>query len=158
MLDFNPDYKEVGKTITVSMSARAREFLRRMVQEHCMSVSGFVNKLVETVAQMYNNKTSDLIIGGHKYRECKVLLRAEVAEYIENWCRCGKIGKMALANQNIRNSTPLEIAKKISFIIANDTEVQMCDSNVYGWSIDVQESKIKRCEEKARELPEDTDL
>ena len=157
MLDFNPNVGKIGKTITVTIDDITRDFLRVMCTEHCINVSKFVRTVLNNLAKMGRKQAVQFVTNGHKYRYMYVPVRAEVAEYLEKWALCGNVVAGAINNTTIRNSTPLEIAEKLSRVIADDAGIQTCDSTIYG-STEAHERVITRCAEKAQELPSNADL
>lgn len=154
-LDFNPSTKSPKKTISITISNEAGELLEFLQRRYGANVSRYIDKLLLMVKSSQQGiEPINYTFEGGKYRETTLLLRKEVADFLDSWKNYGKCGNVSINSTTVQPSTPLQIAKKLSWVIANDSEVMGCDSNIYGYNEGMQESKFKRAEEKSKELPE----
>ena len=91
---------------------------------------------------------------GGKYKEIKLLLRAEVVDFLNAWILYGRCGSLCIGNMEIQPSTPLQIGEKLSYLIVNDPGTMRCDSAIYGEQAHTIEAKFSRAKEKASQTPE----
>lgn len=151
-LDFQPS----GKKATVSFTAsdEAKYFLEYMQRRYNTNVSAFINNLILSAKKMSGNiEPMDYPFEGGKYREVTLLLRSEIADFIEAWKNYGMVGNVCINGKNSKESNPIQIGRKISYILADNVEFMSCDSNIYGVKEHVIESNFKRASEKSKEIP-----
>ena len=118
-------------------------------------MSAWFDELILAVKKVSGElEPTDYSFENGKYREVSLLLRRELADFIEAWKIYGKVGSMCINSTLTQPSTPIQIARKMSYLLAENPEFMGCDSNIYGVQEHVIEGKFKRAGEKAKELPE----
>lgn len=146
-LDFTPQLKPSKKAISVTISEQAKGFLEHLQRHYSLNVSLFINNLLLMIKEQKNIEPIEYAYKGSKYRECRFLLRKEVADYIENW---EIYGSFCLSGTKTEKFSPMQIAEKISHVLASNESFCDGDAHIYGCS-DVIEARIKRLGEKAKE-------
>ena len=161
-LDFHPDIGEKEKkkapkrhTISVSIGLEAQVFLNHLLSDRTVNVSRFIENLVLMAKQHQDLGMHEYFQEGIKYKECTLLLREEVADFIESWLFYGIIGNLSINSGRVARSTPLQIGRKISFLLANDNEFRLGDSNIYGYLSSDIEQKFNTLKEKTKQVPKE---
>ena len=154
-LDFQPSLKTKKKTVSFTVSEESKEYLEYLQRRYHTNMSAFFDELILTVKKVSGVlEPMDYPLEKGKYKEVTLLLRRELAEFIEAWKTYGKVGNMCITSTLTQPSTPIQIARKMSYLLAENPEFMSCDSNIYGVREHTIEERFKRAGEKAKELPE----
>jgi hypothetical protein len=154
-VDFHPDMRKPKKqTVSFTVSDEAKLFLEYLQEHYKTNVSAYLDQLILTVKKMSGvMEPTNYSFENGKYREITLLLRKEVADFIEMWKIYGKVGNVCINSTLTQPSTPIQIARKMSFLLAENPEFMGCDSNIYGVQEHVIEGKFQRAGEKSKEVP-----
>lgn len=153
-LDFNPSLKSKKKTVSFTVSQESNDFLEYLKRRYNTNMSAWFDELILAVKKVSGElEPIDYSFENGKYREVKLLLRRELADYIEAWKIYGKVGNLCINSNLTQPSTPIQIARKMSYLLAENPEFMSCDSNIYGVQEHVIEGKFQRAGEKSKEVP-----
>lgn len=154
-LDFHPQGFNTKRPLCVTIGQQAQLFLDSLVQFENVNVSKFVDALL-CMVDYQKGVTNPITYAneGGKYRYCNLLLREEVADFLEAWILNGITGNAAINNPIIEPSTPFQIAEKLSFSIVDNPEIMSCDRNIYGYNTMAMQAKYNRAADLARQTPD----
>lgn len=148
-VDFRPDTRGNKVTISITLDNNLKADLLKLQASSGINISRYINGVLSSVLKSKSLHPREFIFEQNKYREVKLLLRNEVADFIENALN---YGGLIIREQEITGITPLSLGKKISAVLAADYQFSMLDTNIY--SAEKAEKSIEYLGELAQGLPE----
>lgn len=148
-VDFRPDSRGNKVTISITLDNNLKADLLKLQASSGINISRYINGVLSAVLKSKSLHPREFIFEQNKYREVKLLLRNEVADFIENALN---YGGLVIREQEITGVTPLSLGKKISAVLAADYQFSTLDTNIY--NEERAEKSIEYLGELAQGVPE----